>query len=259
MTGTFFRFKRSYSKGAATFVLIVLGANLSACSAVDRLQNVGQEPALSAINNPQTQAGYRPIQMPMPTPEPVYYAPNSLWQTGSRAFFRDQRARRVGDILTVEVKITDKAEFENTTTRSRTNSEDMGLDAIAGFDTPLLELLPTGANAGGLIDLDSAASSRGAGTIKREEELTTSIAAVVVQVLPNGNMVIEGRQEIRVNYEIREMIIAGIVRPEDIGNDNTISSEKIAEARISYGGRGQISDVQQPRYGQQVLDILLPF
>jgi len=259
MTGTYPNSRRPYSRSAPALALVILGANLAACSAVDRLQNIGQEPALSAITNPQTQVGYRPVQMPMPVPEPVYYAPNSLWQTGSRAFFRDQRARRVGDILTVHIKITDKAEFENTTTRSRTNSEDLGLDAIAGFDTPLLELLPTGANAGGLIDLDSDASSRGAGTIKREEELTTSIAAVVTQVLPNGNMVIEGRQEIRVNYEIREMIIAGVVRPEDIGNDNIIPSDKIAEARISYGGRGHISDVQQPRYGQQVLDILLPF
>ncbi len=259
MSGVFFRFTWSITRPSPALALMILGAGLSGCSAVDRLQNVGQAPALSSISNPQTQAGYRPIQMPMPTPEPVYYAPNSLWQTGSRAFFRDQRARRVGDIVTVDVKITDKAELENTTTRSRTNSEDMGLDAIAGFETPLVDLLPTGANAGGLIDLDSAASSRGAGTIKREEELTTSIAAVVIQVLPNGNMVIEGRQEIRVNFEVREMIIAGIVRPEDIGNDNTISSEKIAEARISYGGRGQITDVQQPRYGQQVMDILLPF
>ncbi len=259
MSGMFFKLPRSVARRIPALAIMVLGASLSACSAVDRLQNIGQAPPLSAISNPRTQAGYRPIQMPMPTAEPVYYAPNSLWQTGSRAFFRDQRARRVGDILTVNVRITDKAELENSTTRSRTNSEDMGLDAIAGFETRLTELLPTGANAGGLIDLDSAASSRGAGTIKREEELTTSIAAVVIQVLPNGNMVIEGRQEIRVNFEVREMIIAGIVRPEDIGNDNTISSEKIAEARISYGGRGQITDVQQPRYGQQVLDILLPF
>ncbi len=259
MTGTSFRIPRSIARLVSTLALLLLGTSLSACSAVDRLQNVGQPPPLTAINNPQTQAGYRPVQMPMPTPEPVYYAPNSLWQTGSRAFFRDQRARRVGDILTVNVKITDKAELENSTTRSRTNSENLGLDAVAGFETRLTELLPTGANAAGLIDLDSAASSRGSGTIKREEELTTTIAAVVIQVLPNGNMVIEGRQEIRVNFEVREMIIAGVVRPEDIGNDNTISSEKIAEARISYGGRGQITDVQQPRYGQQVMDILLPF
>ncbi|MBL4758806.1 MAG: flagellar basal body L-ring protein FlgH [Rhizobiales bacterium] len=240
-------------------MLIVAGVTMSACSTVDRLQGVGQTPPLSAISNPNTQVGYRPIQMPMPIPEPAIYASNSLWQSGSRAFFRDQRASKVGDILTVQVRITDKAEFDNSTTRTRTNSENMGLDAIAGLEGTLLDLLPDGASAAALIDVDSSTNSQGSGSISREEELTANIAAVVVQILPNGYMVIEGRQEIRVNYEIREMIIAGIVRPEDISNDNTISSEKIAEARISYGGRGLIAEVQQPRYGQQVLDILLPF
>jgi flagellar L-ring protein precursor FlgH len=112
---------------------------------------------------------------------------------------------------------------------------------------------------GKIFTADSESSSEGKGSVDRKEELTTNIAGVVTQLLPNGNMVIEGRQEIRVNFEVRELVVAGVVRPEDIESDNTIDSSKIAQARIAYGGRGQITDVQQARYGQQVLDILLPF
>ena len=193
----------------------------------------------------------------MPTPEPAVYQPNSLWRTGSRAFFRDQRARQVGDILTVVVKISDSAAIDNTTARSRKNSEDFGANGAVG--NKLLDLLPSGTDSSAIVDINSGAGSSGSGSVDRKEKLTTTIAAVVTQVLPNGNLVIEGRQEIRVNFELRELKIAGVVRPEDIDSSNNIDSSKIAQARISYGGRGQITDVQQPRYGQQVLDILLPF
>jgi flagellar L-ring protein precursor FlgH len=156
----------------------------------------------------------------------------------------------------VQVKITDKAEIENGTSRSRKNNEDSGIDNFFGkTKVPIMKTaVPTRIFTG-----DSTASSEGKGTIDRKEEITTNVAGVVTQVLPNGNLVIEGRQEIRVNYEVRELIVAGIVQPEDIESDNTIDSSKIAQARIAYGGRGQITDLQQPRYGQQVLDVLLPF
>ncbi len=194
--------------------------------------------------------------MPMPTPQPASYSPNSLWRNGSRAFFKDQRAHQVGDILTVKVKITDKATLENETSRSRKNNEDSGVDNFFGKSkVPIMNsAVPTR-----IFTADSNASSDGKGAIERKEELQTNIAGVVTQLLPNGNLVVEGRQEIRVNFEIRELIVAGIVRPEDIESDNTIDSSKIAQARIAYGGRGQITDVQQPRYGQQALDIMLPF
>jgi flagellar L-ring protein precursor FlgH len=194
--------------------------------------------------------------MPMPTPQPASYSPNSLWRNGSRAFFKDQRAHQVGDILTVKVKFNDKATLENETSRSRKNLEDSEVENWFGKQKlPILNsALPTK-----LFTADSAASSEGKGNVDRKEELSTNVAGVVTQLLPNGNMVIEGRQEVRVNFEIRELIVAGIVRPEDIESDNTIDSTKIAQARIAYGGRGQITDVQQPRYGQQVMDILLPF
>jgi flagellar L-ring protein precursor FlgH len=236
---------------------IVLGATLlTGCTALDRLGTLGQQPPLSAIEDPTTQPGYKPVHMPMPTPQPASYSPNSLWRNGSRAFFKDQRAHQVGDILTVKVNLNDRATIDNNTKRSRENKEDSGVDNFFGKSkVPILNTgLPTK-----IFTADSSASSDGKGTINRSEALQTNVAAVITQLLPNGNLVVEGRQEVRVNFEVRELIVAGIVRPEDIESDNTIDSTKIAQGRIAYGGRGQITDVQQPRYGQQVLDVLLPF
>src|SRR5262245_40286279 len=244
------------SRLKATVSIAALAALLAGCSALDRLKNIGEQPTLSAIENPTAQPGYKPVQMPMPAPQPAVYNPNSLWRNGSRAFFKDQRAHQIGDILTVSVNITDKANMENETQRSRKNSEDSGVTDFIGTKTfnTARSVLP-----GKILTADSTASSEGKGSVDRKEALQTNVAAVVTQVLPNGNLVVEGKQEVRVNFEIRELIVAGIVRPEDIQSDNTIDSSKIAEARIAYGGRGQITDVQQPRYGQQVLDVLLPF
>ncbi|UPK38771.1 flagellar basal body L-ring protein FlgH [Bradyrhizobium sp. 186] len=237
--------------------LLAICALASGCSSIDRLSQIGEQPKMSAIDNPTTQPGYKPVQMPMPKPEVASYNPNSLWRNGSRAFFKDQRAHQVGDLLTVTVNITDKANIANETQRSRTNSEDSGITDFIGAKTlgaQAQKVLP-----GRILTADSTASSDGKGSVNRQEALQTNVAAVVTQVLPNGNLVVEGKQEIRVNYEIRELVVAGIVRPEDIQSDNTIDSTKIAQARIAYGGRGQIMDVQQPRYGQQVMDVLLPF
>jgi flagellar L-ring protein precursor FlgH len=243
------------------FVLAALLATLACagggCSAVNRLSQIGEQPKLTSIDNPTTQPGYKPVSMPMPRPETVSYSPNSLWRNGSRAFFKDQRAHQIGDLLTVTVNITDQANFANETQRSRTNKEDSGVTDFLGakaLSPQTQKFLP-----GRFLTADSTASSDGKGSVQRQESLTTNVAAVVTQLLPNGNLVIEGKQEIRVNFEVRELIVAGIVRPEDIQSDNTIDSSKIAQARISYGGRGQITDVQQPRYGQQVMDVLLPF
>ena len=238
-------------------ILAALGLSLllGACGAADRLANVGQAPALSPIEDPTATKGYKPVQMPMPAVEHASYAPNSLWRTGSRAFFKDQRARLVGDLVTVKVKVTDRAQLDNTTKRSRKNGEDFGAENVFGLEA---KWKPK-ADPSSLLKLDSDSSSEGSGSVRRAEQLATNVAAVVTQTLPNGNLVIEGKQEIRVNFEVRELIVAGVIRPEDIESDNTIESTKIAQARIAYGGRGQITDVQQPRYGQQVMDILLPF
>lgn len=240
-----------------TGALLSLAAVASGCSSIDRLSQIGEKPKLTEIENPTTQPGYKPVQMPMPKPEQASYNANSLWRNGSRAFFKDQRAARIGDLLTVTVNITDKANLSNETQRSRSNKEDSGITDFIGAQTlgaQAKKVLP-----GRILTADSTASSDGKGSVNRQEALQTNVAAVVTQVLPNGNLVVEGKQEIRVNFEIRELIVAGIVRPEDIQSDNTIDSSKIAQARIAYGGRGQITDIQQPRYGQQVMDVLLPF
>ncbi|HXL12820.1 MAG TPA: flagellar basal body L-ring protein FlgH [Bradyrhizobium sp.] len=238
-------------------ILLAFVCIASGCSAIDRLSQIGEQPKLTAVDNPTTQPGYKPVQMPMPKPETASYNANSLWRNGSRAFFKDQRAARIGDLLTVTVNITDKANIANETQRSRVSKEDSGVTDFIGSKTlgvTAQKVLP-----GRFLTADGNTSTDGKGSVVRQEALQTNVAAVVTQVLPNGNLVVEGKQEIRVNFEIRELIVAGIVRPEDIQSDNTIDSSKIAQARIAYGGRGQITDVQQPPYGQQVMDILLPF
>jgi len=250
-------FKSSNNRFLLTGALLVILGIAGGCSAIDRVSQIGEQPKLAAIENPTSQPGYKPVQMPMPKPEVASYNANSLWRNGSRAFFKDQRAARIGDILTISVNFTDKANLSNETIRNRTSKEDSGISDFVGAKTlgaQAQKILP-----GKLLVTDSASQYDGKGTVDRKENLQTNVAAVVTQVLPNGNLVVEGKQEIRVNFEIRELIVAGIVRPEDIQSDNTIDSSKIAQARIAYGGRGQITDFQQPRYGQQVTDILLPF
>ncbi len=249
--------KNRYKKLA---LLLATATTLSGCGAADRIAGIGKPPPLTRIENPVEQSGYRPVRLPMPEIKPVVHQANSLWRSGANAFFDDQRAKQVGDILTVDVRITDKAKIDNTTKRSRTGEENVGSNSlVAGVAAQVASAIPFSVDPSNLLNSTSNSSSTGTGSVDRQEELDVSIAAIVTQILPNGNMVIEGKQEIRVNNEVRELIVAGIVRPEDISATNTISSTQMAEARISYGGRGQITDVQQPRYGQQFLDIILPF
>ncbi len=242
-----------------TAAIAVLALSLGACNALTRLSEVGQEPTLSAIQNPAVLHGNQPVAMPMPPPLVVDRQPNSLWRPGSRAFLKDQRATEVGDILTVIIDIKDDASITASTNRTRPAGEDSSATSLLGYEGQLSAILPEAVNNLSLIDLDSNSSSTGAGSVARDEEINLRIAALVTQVLPNGNLVIAGRQEVRVNYEVRQLQIVGMIRPEDITSINTISYDQVAEARISYGGRGQVSDVQQPRYGQQIYDILWPF
>ena len=237
--------------------ILTLTALLGACNTMDRLANVGQAPVLTPIADPTTTAGYQPVRMPMPEPIADTYQANSLYRTSARGFFKDERAHRIGDILTVRVTVNDSAKIANTTQSTRASSNNAGMGGI--FGVAVDNISDGSIDPSAMIEFDSGMSNRGNGSVNRSESLETSVAAVVTQVLPNGNLVIEGRQEVRVNFEVRDLIVAGIVRPSDIQANNTILSSKIAEARISYGGRGQITDVQQPRYGQQAMDAILPF
>lgn len=233
---------------------------LAGCgTTMDRLSNVGNPPPMAPIENPQMKEGYRPVSMPMPAPVVEKKQPNSLWASNRTTFFKDQRASNVGDILTVMIEIKDKAELDNETERTRDNSEGADLPALLGYENSLGRILPEGIDPSNLTEMGSTSKSNGGGTIDREEKIQVKLAALITQILPNGNFVINGSQEVRVNFEKRILQVDGVIRPEDISTNNTVNYDQIAEARIAYGGEGQITDVQQPRYGQQVYDILFPF
>jgi len=232
-------------------VLFLAGAALSACSAVDRIENIGEAPKLSAVGNPPGQK----IVAEIPRPAPITHDNNSLWQPGSQSFFHDPRAMHVGDVITVNVSVADTAKMQNTTSRSRTNSDNANLTNLFGLE----KVLPPAIDPTSVVKMGSDNSNVGAGSIQRAESINMTLAALVAQVLPNGNLVIDGHQQVRVNNELRDMRLSGIVRREDITQDNTVNLSQIAEARVIYGGQGTMSDVQQPRYGSQLFDIIMPW
>ena len=229
---------------------------LSSCSAVDRINNIGQAPPLSSVTNPAPQPVYQPVTMPTEQAPPGPRQANSLWAPGSRSFFHDPRASHVGDILTIDISIADAAKLSNTTSRTRANADNANLTNFFGLETQLPSL---GMDPANLVKMGSDTSNVGSGSIDRSESVTLTLAGTVTQVLPNGNLVVSGHQQVRVNNELRDLQIAGIVRTEDITSDNTVNLSQIAEARVSYGGQGTVSDVQQPRYGSQLFDILMPW
>ena len=229
---------------------------LSACG---QLSQVGRAPEFSPLEGSyQHHAMYS-----SPLPEDVVLDgptdASSLWTAGRTSLFGDRRAVRRGDILTVVIEIDESAEISNTTARKQSGTEKMGLPSLFGIPQRVDRDMPTGSSMAEAVATSSTSTFSGNGSVARNEKLTLRVAATVVEELPNGVLRIEGQQEVRVNFELRELIVAGYVRPVDISRQNEITYDKIAGARISYGGRGQITDVQQPRYGQQVADILLPF
>lgn len=241
---------RIYAPAAMALVL------LSGC--VDR-DHLGKPPSFTpAVQAPEHLAMVDP-GLPVRIEERRAVDGASLWSGTRQSLLGDRRAVVRGDILTVAIEIDEKAEISNATDRSRSGSENLGVPGFFGLPQRLDESLPEGASSAELVGINSASSSSGDGSVKRKEKLTLRVAATVVEVLPNGVLSIAGSQEVRVNFELRELLVTGFVRPEDISRQNEITFDKIASARVSYGGRGQITDVQQPRLGQQVLDSVLPF
>lgn len=247
------------------FVLLAATAlSLTGCGdTLRKLSEIREQPPLSKVENPQLRPDYKPLSWPLPDPEGTSsHTANSLWQPGARGFFRDQRATRVGDILRINVSIADNAKFDNVTNTGRTNSDEAGVDHIMGMETQIGKLIPfkgISTDPANLIGYSGATKMDSSGKIDRKETVKTQVAALVTQVLPNGNLVIEGTQEILVNYEVREVSVRGVIRPQDITSDNSVDSSQIAQARIVYSGRGRLSEMAQPRWGAQAVEILSPF
>jgi len=183
----------------------------------------------------------------------------SLWTGDRGSLLGDRRAIQRGDILTVVIEIDYSAEISNSSDRSRSASQEMGIPNLLGIPQRIDPRLPEGASMANAVGLNSSSNANGTGSVRRNERLELRVAATIVDVLPNGVLSIQGQQEVRVNFELRELNVSGFVRPADITRQNEITYDKIASARISYGGRGQISDMQQPRYGQQAVEAILPF
>ncbi len=239
-------------------LLLLLPGLLAGCGTLTRLSEIGRPPAMTPTADPTAAPSWRPLTMPMPAAQVLPPEPGSLWRTGSRAFFKDQRAAAVGDIITILVNVSDAADVKDTTQATRNGTETGGVSNFFGLENKIPHIF-AGATPASLVNTSSNNGVNGAGENKRSETVTLRVAGVVTQVLANGNLVVAARQEMRINRELRVLTVTGVVRPQDIASDNTVLHDRLAEARISYGGRGELSDVQSPRYGQELLDALLPF
>jgi flagellar L-ring protein FlgH len=229
-------------------IVLIVPLLLGGCAS--DLAEIGREPIMTPVGTGLT--SYHAALPAAAFPDQTRREYHSIWTSNREDLFRDARAMRVGDVVTVNIMIDDQARLNNTTGRSRDSGTNFGLDFGIGIG---------GTNAGGNLgaNVNSGTSSRGQGRIDRSERIELAVAAVVTNVLPNGNLLVSGSQEVRVNYEMRVLNVAGIVRPRDISSRNTIAYDKIAEARISYGGRGRSMEVQQPGWGQQLYDQIIPF
>jgi len=235
----------------------VLSLSLGACNSNvgTKLNELGGVPSMTSISDPTKAPGYQPVSMPVPTPSPTTHQSGSIWVAGARAFFKDQRASRVGDLVTISVALNDSAVMANETQGARNDTDNVAMTNMLGLE----KVLPKAITPSSLINTSGVRATDGKASINRSEQITVQLAAMVTQVLPNGNLVVVGKQEVRVDYDLRDMAFTGIVRPTDIDATDTIAWDKVAEMRLSYSGRGQSEDLQQPRVGSQLIDILSPF
>lgn len=238
------------------FITVTTLIILNACA---RFEHVGREPEFTSPQSSPEATAMLTYGLAQELPVAHRNETASLWSGERGSLWDDRRAVTRGDILTVVIEIDDSASISNSTDRSRSGSESSSLNDFFGIPQRIDESLPEGSSLSSAVDVSSTGSFSGDGSVSRNEQLELRVAATVVGVMPNGVLSIQGSQEVRVNFELRELLVSGFVRPEDISRQNEITYDKLASARISYGGRGQISDVQQPRIGQQVADILLPF
>lgn len=228
-------------------------------SACERVNHIGKPPDFSPPEKSPERVAMIASGIPTASLPQRETDTASLWSGGQTSLLGDRRAMKRGDIMTVVIEIDDSAKISNTSARSRSSSENLSVPHLFGIPQRVDLGITDGASMANAVNLNGSGDSKGSGSVSRSESLTLRVAATVTDVLPNGVLAIEGAQEVRVNFEIRELLVSGYVRPEDISRRNQITYDKIASARISYGGRGQISDMQQPRLGQQVLDAILPF
>ncbi len=269
-------------KKSILFALLA-ASSVAGCS---RFDNIGREPSFSSFSQEPQMMARRPgaesaperqvlsdrypslpppdnlqrtaFASPASFPTHSTNTSGSLWSSDPKSLFGDRRAKQKGDILTVLIEIDDQAELSNTTARSRSGDESMTAGALFGIESLVNKVLPGGGLDSG-VSTNSTSTASGQGQVRRNEAISLKVAARVMDILPTGHLLITGRQEVRVNFELRDLQVVGLIRPEDISRNNDITYDKMAEARISYGGRGHISDVQQARYGQQVLDKIAPF
>ena len=239
--------------------VLILAVSLASLGACGRLDHVGKRPDFSPSDAGREHLAMSVPGLPQSLEKQRAVDQASLWSGSRNSLLGDRRAGERGDILTVVIEIDEKAEISNSTSRSRSAGESLAMPQLLGIPQRLDTRLPEGATSADAVSVTSSSDAEGDGSVRRKEKLTLKIAATITDVLPNGVLRIEGSQEVRVNYELRELLVSGYVRPTDISRSNQITYDKIASARISYGGRGQIMDVQQPRYGQQIADIILPF